>query len=422
MTSATTHETPREILKKILSLPVIISALGYFVDIYDLTLFSIVRIDSLVALGVAGEGLQQDGIFILNMQMLGMLIGGVLWGVLGDKKGRTSVLFGSILLYSLANIANAFVQDVNSYAWIRFFAGIGLAGELGVGITLVAECLPKQYRGYGTLLVAAVGCSGAILGFYVADNTNWRIAYFLGGGMGLALLVLRFRLSDSELFKKMHAKVVPSTGNFFLLFQSTERFLRYLRCVALGVPLWAVVGIVATFSPEIGRSMQLADPISAGESIMLCYLGITLGDAASGLLSQLLNSRKKAIFVFLILTLITTLLLLSFKGYGAFWFYCGMFILGFGSGLWALFITTAAEQFGTNIRATVTTSIPNFVRGMVIPLTFCFQELQLLFSVQYAALILTVGTLLLSLLALRGLHETFHRDLDFYETQKLPVS
>jgi len=410
----TTTITQPSALKTVLSLPVIIAALGYFVDIYDLTLFSIVRLESLKDLGQADGALLDDGIFILNMQMFGMLLGGIFWGILGDKKGRISVLFASIILYSLANIANSFVQDVNTYAWIRFVAGLGLAGELGVGITLVAESLPQQYRGYGTLLVATIGVSGAILGFYVAETTNWRTAYFIGGIMGLILLLLRFRLLDSPLFKKMHTSV-QQRGNFLMFFQSPERFLRYLRCILLGVPTWAIVGVVVTFSPEIAKSMQISEPIHAGRSIMLCYLGTTLGDAFSGLLSQWLQSRKKAMMAFILFNLLAASVILATKNYSAYWFYWGMFTIGFGAGFWTLFITMATEQFGTNLRATATTSIPNFVRGSVVMLTLGFKGLQHYFSVEYAALILTCGTLVLALIALHGLAETFHRHLDFYE-------
>ncbi|MFI4955376.1 MAG: MFS transporter, partial [Gammaproteobacteria bacterium] len=390
-------------------LGVIISALGYFVDIYDLTLFSIVRVESLIDLGFSGSALQEQGIYILNMQMLGMLIGGILWGILGDKRGRISVLFGSILLYSVANILNGYVQDVDSYAWIRFFAGIGLAGELGVGITLVSESLPQKYRGYGTLLVAASGALGAVAGFYVADLTNWRIAYFIGGGMGLVLLLLRFQLVDSPLFIKMRA-ATHTAGNFLMLFQSKELFMRYLKCILLGVPLWVIVGIVASFSPEIATSMQITDPISAGRCIMLCNAGIALGDIGSGLLSQLLKSRKKALACFIIFTIITSIILLNGSGYSAYTYYWGIFFLGFGTGMWALTITTAAEQFGTDIRATVTTTVPNFVRGMLIPLTIVFQALQAYFAIQYAALLITCTILLLALIALFSLAETFSRN------------
>jgi len=401
-------------LKKLYSLPVIISALGYFVDVYDLTLFSIVRIESLKDLGLSGDALMHEGIFILNMQMFGMLLGGILWGILGDKKGRTSVLLASILLYSLATLVNGFMEEVNTYAWIRFFAGVGLAGELGVAITLVAESLPQQYRSYGTTLVAVIGISGAVAGYYVAQSVHWRAAYWLGGAMGLVLLFLRFRLLDSPLFKKMLLTDQPR-GHFLMLFQSPQRFFCYLRCVLLGLPSWAMTGLVVTFSPEIAQSMHISTPIHAGKALMLCYFGAMFGDATSGFLSQYLQSRKQTIACFLLFNILAIAVLLSFKGYSADWFYWGIFAVGFGTGFWALFLIMVSEQFGTNLRATATTSAPSFVRGCMVPMALGFKALQTYVAVEYAALIITISALMIALMALYGLKETFHRQLEFYE-------
>jgi len=408
-------DVPPSLLKSIFSFPVIVASLGYFVDLYDLTLFSIVRVKSLRDLGLSEQEILHDGMFILNMQMFGILIGGVLWGIMGDKRGRKSVLFGSIILYSLANIANGFVQDPTTYAWIRFIAGIGLAGEVGVAITLVAEALPQQYRGYGTTIVATISASGAAVSFLVADlMTDWRMAYFIGGAMGLALLVLRFRLLDSVLFEKARHSHI-SRGNFFMLFQSSERCKRYIRCILLGVPLWSIMGIVVTFSPEIARALHIADPIDAGKGVFFCYLGTVMGDAFSGLLSQWLQSRKKAFAYFLLFLGIVSALLLCNKGYSTYWFYCGICLLGMGRGISTLYLTMTAETFGTNLRATVTTSAASFVRGSVVFLTFGFQGLQGYLSIEYAALIIVCATFLLAWMALQGLTEIFHRDLDFYE-------
>src|SRR5678815_49497 len=135
-------------------LAVIVAALGYFVDIYDLLIFGIVRADSLKSIGIAPDAQLGPTQLILNTQMIALLLGGILWGVLGDKRGRISVLFGSIILYSLANIANGFVHTVPQYAAARFLAGLGLAGELGGGITLVSESLDEKTRGHGTTIVA----------------------------------------------------------------------------------------------------------------------------------------------------------------------------------------------------------------------------------------------------------------------------
>ncbi len=268
------------IANKILNVNVIVAALGYFVDIYDLLLFGIVRVASLRDIGVPEDKILPQGIFLINAQMFGMLLGGLLWGVLGDKRGRLSVLFGSIFLYSIANIANSFVTDVNTYAVLRFLAGIGLAGELGAAITLVSETLSKEHRGYGTTVVAAVGILGAVLAAIVADNFHWKTAYVIGGVMGLALLVLRVSMFESGMFKQVKQSTVVK-GDLRMLISPFPRFLKYLRCVLIGLPVWFVVGILMTFSPELGKSLSIIDPISAGKSIMYCYIGLSAGDLAS---------------------------------------------------------------------------------------------------------------------------------------------
>ena len=407
----------RSVLRQLLQIPVIVAALGYFVDIYDLLLFSIVRVESLKSLGISGANLLSDGVFLINVQMAGLLIGGILWGIMGDKRGRISVLFGSILIYSLANIANGFVTTVNQYAILRFIAGIGLAGELGVGITLVAEILPKEIRGYGTSLVAGTGMLGAVLAYFIADIFNWRIAYFIGGGLGLLLLLLRVKVFESGIFDKVKEKPV-SRGNFLRLFASGKEFFKYLRCILIGVPVWLVAGILMTFSPEIGEALHLDAPIIAGKAVMWEYIGLVIGDISSGVLSQYFRSRKKVVAMYVITAAVLIAVYLFVPLYSSFLFYGLCVLLGITAGYWALFVTIAAEQFGTNLRATVATTVPNFVRGSILIMTPLF----LLFKEQYGIL---WGTALLSLLAigvaLLGLwkmEETFGKDLDFLEGEE----
>jgi len=300
-------QSPPPTKSTVLTAAVIVAALGYFVDIYDLILFSVVRVASLNSLGiVAKEAIKAQGEYLISMQMGGMLLGGILWGVLGDKKGRLSVLFGSILIYSLANIANGFVQTLDQYAWLRLIAGIGLAGELGAGITLVSESLPKEKRGLGTMIVATVGVSGAMLAFWVGegmgqdDPQHWRTAYFVGGGLGLLLLLLRVSVFESGMFQKTQSQSEVSRGNFWRLFTDTQRLGRYLRCLLIGVPLWFVVGILITFAPEFGKALGVQGPVSAGLAVFWCYFGLVFGDFASGTLSQLLRSRNRALQIFLV--------------------------------------------------------------------------------------------------------------------------
>ncbi|ARK13777.2 MFS transporter [Fibrella sp. ES10-3-2-2] len=400
--------------QSLFQLPVLVAALGYFVDMYDLFLFSVVRVPSLKALGVTGEQLLPEGVFLLNMQLAGLLIGGVLWGVLGDKRGRLSVLFGSILLYSLANIANGLVTNLGQYAVLRFIAGIGLAGELGAGITLVAEILPKQMRSYGSILVATMGVLGAIMAYFVADLFAWRMSYYVGGGLGLLLLVLRVNVFESGLFEHLKTQRVER-GNFLKLLTNPQSLRKYVLAIVMGIPLWFVVGILITFSPEFGRHAGLVEPIVAGKAVMLAFAGQSVGDIVSGLLSQRLQSRKKAIRIFILLSfaMMVVYLLAPIRETGQFYFICAC--LGFCNGYWTLFIVLAAELFGTNLRATVATSVPNFVRGATVPLTWLFVSLKPSLGLTYGPLLIGAVIVLCSLLALHYLEETFSKDMDYLE-------
>lgn len=392
---------------------VIISALGYFVDIYDLILFSVVRVISLKSLGITEAGLISNGVLLLNMQMAGMLIGGIIWGILGDKKGRISVLFGSIILYSLANIGNGFVQNIPQYAVLRLFAGIGLAGELGAGITLVSEVMSPKTRGYGTMIVATIGILGAVIAALVGDLFDWRVAYFIGGGMGLMLLVLRITVYESGMYSSIKNKDIPK-GNFIKLFTRYNLFVKYINSILIGVPIWFIVGILITFSPEFGKEFGLNEAISAGKAVMFCYIGLSIGDFLSGTMSQLMKSRKKVILIFITLELIFTLIYL-FLNNAATWFYVICLLLGISGGYWAVFVTNASEQFGTNIRATVTTTTPNFVRGAVVPVTLMFEYLRNFASLRYSALIIGLLTIIIAYLSAINLKETFGKNLDYVE-------
>lgn len=399
----------------IFSLPVIVAALGYFVDIYDLVLFSIVRVPSLKSLGLSGQELIDNGVFLLNMQMAGMLLGGILWGVLGDRKGRLKIMFGSIFLYSVANIANGMVSSLGAYAVLRFIAGIGLAGELGAGITLVSEVLHRSVRGYGTMLVASVGVSGAILANIVASTYDWRSAFYIGGALGLVLLIARISVAESGMFRAMAERTGVSRGNMLALFTDRKRFLRYLNSILIGVPIWFVVGILITFSPEFAKALGTTGPVSAGNAVMYCYLGLVFGDMTSGLLSQALQSRKKVVLLYMLLTIagIAVYFLQGSRSPGFFYGVC--LALGFSAGYWAIFVTVAAEQFGTNLRATVATTVPNFVRGMVVPITLLFQFFRRSFGLEASALMVGGICLVAGFAALAFLEETFHKDLDYFE-------
>lgn len=399
------------------TIAVAVAALGYFVDIYDLLLFTIVRVPSLRAIGVPEDQLLSKGILLINSQMLGMLIGGIVWGIWGDRKGRLSVLFGSIFMYSVANIANAFVQDVEIYILMRFIAGIGLAGELGAAITLVSEIMSKEKRGIGTTIVASVGITGAVFASLVGEWLDWRMAYVVGGVMGLALLVLRLKMFESGMYSNLEKDKDVRRGDFLLLFRPLNRFWKYLSCILIGVPIWFVVGILMTFSPELARELNVLDPIKAGTSIAVGYAALALGDLVSGLLSQYIRSRRFVVGGFLFLTGLGIVAYVTSDGLSAFYFYSICAFLGFASGFWAVFVTMGAEQFGTNLRATVATTVPNFVRGSVVPLTMSFQGLHGAgYSLAASASVVGAVALGLAGIALWNVPETFGKDLDYYET------
>jgi putative MFS transporter len=398
----------------VFNIAVIVAALGYFVDIYDLLLFSIIRVPSLKSLGLNDAQIATDGLFILNVQMIGLLIGGIFWGILGDKKGRLKVLYASIILYSLGNIANGFVQTVNQYAAIRFVTGLGLAGELGLGITLVSESLPKEKRGIGTSLVAGIGLTGAVVAFFLKEMFDWRTCYFIGGGLGFLLLLLRVRVLESGMFKSIeHAGV--SKGNIFMLFNNGRRLRKYVCSILIGLPTWYVIGILVSFSKEFGEQMGLTGKIDPGKSIMFAYAAISIGDISVGLISQLLKSRKKALYLFYALTIIGLIWFFNLQGKSPSSLYAACALLGFGTGFWAIFVTMAAEQFGTNIRATVTTTVPNMVRGALTPVSLLFVGLQPSMGYLKSGWITGVVVMVIGILAAVLSEETFHKDLNYIE-------
>jgi putative MFS transporter len=394
---------------------VMVASLGYFVDIYDLLLFSIVRVKSLHDIGVVTDAdILSKGQFIINVQMAGLLVGGILWGVIGDKLGRIKVLFGSILLYSIANFANAYVQDINTYALVRLIAGIGLAGELGAGITLVSETLSKEKRGYGTMIVAVVGLLGAALAVMVSKY-GWRPAYRVGGGLGVILLLLRIGTFESGMFKNIEQSKNVSKGNFFMLFTNWDRFKKYIYCILIGAPLWYVVGVLVSFSPEFGKALKATTPLSAGTGILFTYLGISVGGIFAGLLSQITKSRKLTMLTFLLISAVSVIVYLNSYGITESQFVWICFFMGCAVGYWATFVTIAAEQFGTNIRSTVTTTVPNFVRGSLIPITIAFNAFKGHYGMITSGYIMMAMLTILSLFALSQLQETFGKDLNYVE-------
>ena len=404
----------KTITQELLRIPVLVAALGYMVDMYDLFLFSIVRVPSLKSINLSGDEVMKGGIMLLNLQMAGLLIGGIVWGILGDKKGRLSVLFGSILIYSLANIGNGFVTSIGAYAALRFIAGFGLAGELGAGMTLVSEILPNRIRGYGATLVATMGVMGALLAYLVSYLFDWRASYFIGGGLGLVLMAMRIKVFESGIFMNLKEKNVKR-GDIRMLFNNKKRLLKYVTSIVIGMPIWFVVGILITFSPEIGKAMGIVQPIDAGKAVLFAFGGQVAGNIISGSLSQYLQSRKKVILLFMSLSLLFVLIFLLGPIHETRTLYILTACLGFSSGYWTLFITVAAELFGSNLRATVATTVPNFVRGTVIPLTSLFVLTKSCFGTIYGALAVGLLAYALAVIALVYLEETFKKDINYIE-------
>jgi MFS family permease len=413
----------KEDWKKLLSLPVIVAALGYFVDIYDMQLFGIVRIPSLKGLGLNEEEVSLVGSSILSYQMYGLLLGGILWGVLGDKKGRLSVLFGSIITYSLANIACGlipqihFMDQTEAYKWLRFIAGVGLAGELGAGITLVSESLPTRLRAIGTSLVAGIGLMGAVVGnFTVRLSGDWTIAYFIGGAMGFALLLLRVGVIESGIYKNITEDKSIKKGDFFSFFTNWDRFIKYLKCIGIGIPTWFCIGILAYFSNEFGEALGIEEAIEPGMAIMWAYVGISVGDFFSGFLSQQLASRKKAIFYMMSFSLVAVLLFLFAGVESANEIYAICCMFGFGTGYWAMFVTVGAEQFGTNLRATAATTVPNMVRGALPAMIFLFNYFKPESGIIWAGAIVGVIAYAIGFYSTLTIPETHGKELDYLES------
>lgn len=403
----------------IFSLPVIVGALGFFVDIYDLLLFNIVRKSSFRDLGVPEDAMKDIGESIISWQMFGLTIGGILWGIMGDKKGRKSVLFGSILLYSLATIGNGFVQTVEQYIWLRFIAGLGLAGELGASITLTSELLPKEKRGIAAALIATSGVMGTITAYFVHNlsGENWRLCYFIGGGMGIALLFLRVGVLDSKLYdvtKNAQLKM----GNFLMILNNQERFWRYMRCIFIGLPVWFVIGVMISFSDEFAKRFGIED-FDQPKALMLQYVALAFGDMGAGFLSNYLRSRKKTLLIYYGILSFFMILFFALKGGGnAFNMYAICMGLGFGSGISVVYITMSAEQFGTNLRATAAISIPNLVRGFLPLILVIFQYLrsdQMLNNYVTAAWVTGLLIVALGLWSVIKTKETFEKDLDYLE-------
>lgn len=404
----------------IFNIAVIVAALGYFVDIYDLLLFTIVKAPSMRDVGATDATMLVESTHVINLQMIGLLLGGIIWGVLGDKKGRLSVLFGSIILYSVANFITGYIENVDQYAWCRFAAGLGLAGELGAGITLVSEYMPQNKRGIGTSMVAGIGLSGAVFAYFIFSITDhdWRLCYKIGGGLGIALLLFRIAVAESGMYKQVKQLNV-ARGNFFMFFNNRNRFKKYIFAILIGLPTWFVIGILVNQSDKFAGELYGSKTIDSGRAIMFAYAAISLGDIAVGFICQLFKSRKKGLLIYYILSMIALTLFFSpFNNSDSRMYWICAF-LGFSTGFWAIFITMGAEQFGTNLRATAATTIPNMVRGALPLINLMFLNL---FQKEWQWPLIKSGiatgivVMVVTLIAFYFTEETYHKDLNYVET------
>jgi MFS family permease len=396
---------------------VLIAGLGFFVDAFDLLLFNVLRIPSLSELGFSGSELTRNGETLLAFQMAGMMLGGIGSGMLADRFGRASVLFGSILLYSLANLANAFVNSYDMYAVLRFIAGLGLAGELGAGIAMVGERMHAEKRGLGTILVATLGGLGAVAAGLSGDLLHWRTAYVVAGAMGLLLLLLRMKGLESDLFHQTRNNTAVRRGKFFDLFSKKERRNRFLRCVFAGIPIWYCVGMLVSFAPDLAGEHGVTG-ISLGTCFVLFQTGIACGDLSSGLLSQYFRSRRKIMLGFMLLALcVCVLWFMQFYSTHFISFSLLSLLMGLGCGYLSVFVTTTSEQFGTNLRVTATSSATNLMRGSIavlVPLhLFLVESIGLSRSDSLAAIGIVVWAA--ALYAVHAMNETFGKSLDFVE-------
>jgi MFS family permease len=401
-------------MKRHIWLAIIASALGFFVDLYDIIILSIVRSKSLLELGVPETELLSKGVFLINVQMVGMLIGGFVWGIIGDKMGRLSVLFGSIILYSTATFANAYAPNFEIYLLLRFLAGVGLAGELGAAITLVTEQMPQKYRGIGPAIIGGSGMLGAIVGAYIGGKYTWQFTYQLGGGLGFALLILRLGVLESGLFNAMKDKT-SNKGNLRLLFKNKDYIIKYVSICVLGFPVWYVNGVVMTFTPEIAKAWGMTEIPSVSTVFTYYFIGLTFGDLTGGFVSQYLKSRKKAIRLYLSMYAVAAVVFFMVGNQSLTLYYGLLLFLGFCVGYSIVLLTLAAEQYGTNIRATVTTSSLNILRATVIPQTLLFGFLSPYIGIVNSAMVVGVLAILLAFWGLSNLEETFHKDLNYTE-------
>ena len=406
MKNQTWNFTKQEILT------VLVVALGYFIDAYDLLIFSAVRKVSLMDLGVAETDTLNIGISLLNFQLIGLMIGGVLWGILADKFGRKTILFSSILIYSISNIANSYISSVDMYYWLRFIAGIGLAGELGVGISLITENIAKERRTVSTTVVSFFGMLGAATGGWLGSVFHWQTCFLIGGFAGFLLLLLRLNVEESHMYLGIKDSKVKK-GNILLILKNPKSLITYFFCTLAGSSSFLFIGMFIQSTPEFGKIFNIS--VTAGVALVWYYVGASISEVIAGILSKLLKERKAPIYIFYAISLLAIVIFCVHTPSSPRIYYIHCSLLGFGLGWWSMLITLSAELFGVNTRATAATSIPTFARAWNIPFTSVFKNNIPKLGILNSAFAVGVIVIALAIISATTIKETFENEANFIE-------
>jgi MFS transporter, putative metabolite:H+ symporter len=381
---------------------------GYFIDIFDLVLFSTLRISSFEELKITDPTYWT--VVFFNLQMTGILVGGIFWGKMADIKGRSWSFMGTILVFSIANIINGLTSSLTVYGICRFIAGFGLAGEMGSGIALICEKVPDEKRSLYLGFVSSLGCIGAVLSGWLGDIVYWRYLFIGSGFAGILLTLLRKNLLEPDLFRKTATLNIPR-GQWKTLFQSPPDLIRFILLIFLGIPMWYIIGILWSFSTEMTSTIGL-NIFTSGQAILWGYVGVWMGDMLMPFVSQFLKSRIFTIQICLIMMLLGVIYLFQFQPHSLLSFQLTHIFLGFTIGYWAVYATLCGESFGTNIRALTSTSLPSLIRFSSIPMMIIYQygrdenELNI-------ALGMGLTVLCISMITTYFIKDTFQKDIDF---------
>lgn len=406
-----------------IALLILVASLGYFVDAYDLIIASVVRSSAIVELGLAQVGTPEHTKYAQlfeYVQSAGILLGGIIFGVYSDKKGRKKALYYSIAIYSIANILNGllsasvpFVGTV--YCILRFICGFALAAELSIGIVMISETMKAKHRGYGTMIVVSFGILGAVLAAVLFEfiGIHWQTLYLIGGIAGVLLLIFRFSVKETNPFLDLENQE-SERGSWVMIFKNRRLLKILFNAILLGFPIYFFISIPIKFATDYGKELGLT--IKGTIPIIVFYIAMSVSDIIANYLCQLFENRKKVLYFYLGLCTISVFLLHFYPPTTPEqYFYLFSPLMGFASGYWALLITFTNEQIGTNIRSTYTTAVPNVVRSLFIPIQLLLTVLQPTFGTSTSVFYIGVLAVILALLGLYSLKETWGKNLKFID-------